>query len=69
MTGLKYSPNRGKGGSMEIQAKAWVYKFPGTKVPDDDLIYVSFVLSLCDEITTYIQYGNRTTIGKLSIKW
>ena len=34
---------------MEIQAKAWVYEIPGTQVKDDDLPYVSFVLSLCNE--------------------
>ena len=72
MTGLKYSPDREKVGSIEIHEKAWVYEFPGTKVQDDDLIYVSFVLSICNEVkssASYIQYGNRTTIGKLSIKW
>ena len=72
MTGLKYSPDKGNGGLMEIQQKAWVYEFSGTKVQGDDLIYVSFVLSLCNEVkssATYIQYGNHTNIGKLSIKW
>ena len=61
MTGLKYSPGRGKGGSMEIHEKSWVYEFPGTKVQDDVSIYVSFVLSLSNEVkssATYIQYGN-----------
>ena len=35
---------------MEIKEKAWVYIFPGTKVQDDDLTYVSFVLSLYNEV-------------------
>ena len=48
--GLKYSPVWGEGGSMEIQEKAWVYKFPSTKVQDDDLPYVSFILNLCNEV-------------------
>ena len=35
---------------MEFQEKAWVYQIPGTQVQDDDLPYVSFVLSLCNEV-------------------
>ena len=35
---------------MELQEKAWVYEFPGMKVQDDDLTYVSLVLNLCNEI-------------------
>ena len=35
---------------MEIQEKAWVYEIQGKQVQDDDLPYVSFVLSLCNEV-------------------
>ena len=37
---------------MEIQEKPWVYQIPGPQVQDDDLPYVSFVLGLCNEVTS-----------------
>ena len=44
---------------MEIQEKPWVYEFPGTKVQDDDLPYVSFVLSLCNEVKSSVTNQNK----------
>ena len=46
---------------MEIQEKPWVYEFPGTKVQDDDLPYVSFVLSLCNEVKSSVTNQTKLT--------
>ena len=46
---------------IEIQEKAWVYEFPGTKVQDDDLPYVSFVLSLYNEVKSSVTNQTKLT--------